>query len=122
MTEFGREELDVEASQMLQEVLRRTHLSAAPDLAGVFAEEARAIGVDPLAIYVLDLEQKCLLPVPGPASREALPVQGTMAGRVFASSSIVDSEGDGGGRRVWLPLIDGTERLGVMEMTFARRS
>jgi serine phosphatase RsbU (regulator of sigma subunit) len=63
------------------------------------------------------------LPVaaPGLAGREALSVQGTVAGRVFASSSIVDLEGDGGGRRVWLPLIDGTERLGVMEMMFARR-
>ena len=36
-----------------------------------------------------------------------------MAGRASASTSIVQLENDGGGRRLWLPLLDGTERLGV---------
>src|SRR5436305_547464 len=58
-------------------------------------------------------------PSEGVESREALPVQGTVAGRAFASTSIVELEREGGGRRVWLPLLDGTERLGVAEMTFA---
>jgi serine phosphatase RsbU (regulator of sigma subunit) len=50
-----------------------------------------------------------------------LAVQGTVAGRAFASSSIIDLDADGSGRRVWLPLLDGTERLGVPSMTFADR-
>jgi serine phosphatase RsbU (regulator of sigma subunit) len=111
------------ASEMLQEILRRTHLSSAPDLAGLLAEEARTIGVDPLVMYLVDQEQKRLMPVPYPGAedREPLPIQGTVAGRVFASTSIVQIEDDGGGRRVWLPLLDGTERLGVVEMTFSAR-
>jgi hypothetical protein len=111
------------AGTMLQEVLRRTHLSAAPDLPTVLAEEARAIGVDPLVMYLLDHEQKRLVPVPCRAAqgREPLPIQGTVAGRAFASTSIVQLEGDRGGRRLWLPLLDGTERLGVVEMTFGGR-
>jgi serine/threonine protein phosphatase PrpC len=109
------------AGAMLQEVLRRTHLSSAPDVATVVAEEARTIGVEPLVLYVLDLEQKWLTPVPGAGEegREPLPVQGTVAGRAFASSSLVELQDETGGRRVWLPLLDGTERLGVAEMTFA---
>jgi hypothetical protein len=109
------------AGAMLQEVLRRTHLSSAPDVATVAAEEARTIGVEPLVLYVLDLEQKWLMPVPGAGEeeREPLPVQGTVAGRAFASSSLVELQDETGGRRVWLPLLDGTERLGVAEMTFA---
>jgi|tagenome__1003787_1003787.scaffolds.fasta_scaffold20975728_1 hypothetical protein len=111
------------AGTMLQEVLRRTHLSSAPDLATVVAEEARAIGADPLIIYVLDQEQERLIPVPGPGAQglEVLPVQGTVAGRAFASSDIVELEREDGGRRLWVPLLDGTERLGVTEMTFAER-
>jgi len=109
------------AGEMLQAVLRRTHLSSASDVATVVAEEGRAIGADPLVLYMLDLEQQRLVPVPGAGveSREALPVQGTVAGRAFASTSLVELEREGGGRRVWLPLLDGTERLGVAEMTFA---
>ena len=110
------------AGMLLQEVLRRTHLSSAPDLSRVVAEEARAIGADSLVIYVLDQEQKSLVPVPGPGAqgREPLVVQGTLAGRVFASNEIVELDAHSGGRRLWLPLLDGAERLGVVEMTFGR--
>src|SRR5687768_12101110 len=121
MTDLTATELNARAGSMLQEVLRRTHLSAAPALATVVAEEARALGADALVLYIIDYEQKSLVPVPGPgaAGREPLSVQGTVAGRAFASGSIVDMEADGRrGRRLWLPLLDGTERLGVMELMF----
>src|SRR5215207_4583752 len=126
MSDFTATEIDRVAGAMLQEVLRRTHLSAAPDLATVVAEEGRAIGADPLVLYLLDHEQRCLVPVPGPGAdgRAPLLVQGTVAGRAFASSSIIDLEADDGGdggRRVWLPLLDGTERLGVAQMSFTGR-
>lgn len=110
------------AGEMLQEVLRRAHLASAPDMTVVFAEEARTIGVEPLVVYLLDREQKLLVPVPGPGAgdREPIPIQGTVAGRAFSSNAIVELEDDGG-RRLWLPLMDGTERLGLTEMTFGGR-
>jgi hypothetical protein len=83
--------------------------------------KVRAIGADGLVVYVVDYEQKWLVPTPGPhaAGREVLSIQGTMAGRAFATSSLVEVELDGGhGRRLWLPLLDGTERVGAMEITF----
>src|SRR3954469_9613256 len=106
-------EIERLARRIVGEVLRRTHLSAAPDLATVAAEEARAIGADPLIIYVVDHEQERLIPVPGPGAQglEVLAVQGTIAGRAFASTDIVELESEGAGRRLWLPLLDGTERL-----------
>jgi Stage II sporulation protein E (SpoIIE) len=121
MTDLIATELTARAATMFQEVLRRTHLSSAQDLGVVLAEEVRAIGADALVLYVVDYEQKWLVPVRGPqaAGREVLSIQGTMAGRAFATSSIVELEVDGGhGRRLWLPLLDGTERLGAMEITF----
>src|SRR3954470_7683160 len=121
MTDLMAAELTARAAAMLQQVLRRSHLSSAQDLGVVLAEEVRAIGADGLVLYVVDYEQKLLVPVRGPhaAGREVLSIQGTMAGRAFATSSIVEVEFDGGhGRRLWLPLLDGTERLGAMEITF----
>jgi serine phosphatase RsbU (regulator of sigma subunit) len=114
-------EIERLASGLFQEVLRRTHLSAAPDLSTLLAEEARRIGADPTVLYLVDHEQRLLVPVPGPGTegRETLPIQGTVPGRVFASTSIMDLEGEPSGRRLWLPLVDGTERLGAMEMAFA---
>ena len=115
-------EIERLAGVMLQEVLRRAHLASAPVLAAVVAEEARRIGAEPLVVYLLDREQKLLVPVPSPdaGEREPIPVQGTVAGHAFSSNSILELEDDGG-RRLWLPLLDGTERLGVTEMTFAGR-
>jgi hypothetical protein len=110
------------AGEMLQEVLRRAHLAPAPELAAMVAEEARRIGADPLVLYLLDREQKLLVPVPGHGAgeREPIPIQGTVAGRAFISNSIVELQEEGG-RRLWLPMLDGTERLGVTEMTFSGR-
>jgi hypothetical protein len=128
MTDLIAVELTARAARMFQEVLRRTHLSSAQDLGVVLAEEVRAIGADGLVLYVVDYEQKWLVPVRGPhaGGREVLSIQGTVAGRAFATSSIVEVEVevevDGGhGRRLWLPLLDGTERLGAMEITFPGR-
>ena len=44
------------------------------------------------------------------------PIEGTMAGRCFASSEIVVAA-DRDPATVWLPLVEGSERLGVLELT-----
>ncbi len=114
-------ELDARAGRMLLEVLRRTHLSAPADLGTVLADQAQDMGVATLVLYLIDYEQQTLVPVPAPdaAGRAPVPVLGTVAGRAFVSTSIVEIEADEGrGRRLWLPLMDGTERLGVVDMTF----
>jgi hypothetical protein len=120
MRDLSATEIGVRVARMLQEVLRRTHLSAAADLAGIVAEEARVLGTDAVVLYVIDYEQRLLVPLPGPGPEglEPLAVSGTVAGRAFATTDIIDVEAGGGGRRVWLPLLDGTERLGAMEATF----
>jgi hypothetical protein len=86
------------------------------------AEEARRIGIESLVVYVVDYEQRALIPVPAPDVNGSgpLPIQGTVAGRAFAMTTILDVEHDAGtGRRVWLPLLDGTERIGVLRLTVA---
>ena len=61
------------------------------------------------------------MPLSGPrrGNRQPLSVEGTIAGRAFKTTSIHRSSSeDGDGQRLWLPLLDGTERLGVIEMAF----
>jgi hypothetical protein len=106
---------------MVEALLRRTHLSAPDELAAIVAEEARAVGVERLVLHLVDYEQRLLVPIPAPDAegREPLAIQGTLGGRAFQSSSIVQVEAeDGRARRLWVPLLDGTERLGVVELTF----
>jgi serine/threonine protein phosphatase PrpC len=115
MAEPEHNDFEAGALAMLERLLRRTHLSGAADLATIVAEEVRSIGGEELVLYVVDHEQTTLAPVPSPdaAAREPVSVQGTVAGRAYVSTSIVAAE-----PRVWVPLLDGTDRVGVMEVAF----
>ncbi|HWT94819.1 MAG TPA: PP2C family protein-serine/threonine phosphatase [Solirubrobacteraceae bacterium] len=117
ISEMPEDELASAAGLALLEVLRRTHLSAAHDLSTVVAEEARTIGIAGLVMYLVNLEQTELIPVPGPdtGEREPLSLGGTVGGRSYTGGTILDTVTNSG-RRVWLPLLDGTERLGVVEL------
>ena len=106
--------------RLLQELVRRTHLSAASDVAGIVAEEAASIGATEVTLHLIDYEQDVLVQLPrdGAPAGEPLPVTGTLAGRCFITTAIIRASGDEPGRqRLWLPLLDGTERLGVMGMS-----
>jgi serine phosphatase RsbU (regulator of sigma subunit) len=47
-----------------------------------------------------------------------LPVDGTVPGRAFRDVRLQEQE-DAGGRTVWVPVLDGLERLGVVRVSFA---
>jgi hypothetical protein len=112
---------DASVADTLNELLRRTYLSAPSDLAAVIAEQARPLGAHEVVLYLIDYEQRTLVPVGAPARGDVGPlsVEGTLAGRAFRTTSVLRSSSEGGGgERLWLPLLDGTERLGVIQMAF----
>jgi len=112
---------DEQVLELLHELLRRSHLSTPSDLAVVVADQARSIGARDVVLYLIDYELGALVPVPGGAvaGGEPLSVAGTVAGRAFSSTSILRSQGDVPGlQRLYLPLLDGTVRLGVIGMSF----
>jgi hypothetical protein len=108
-------------ADMFNELLRRTHLGGPSELAAMVAEPARRIGARSVVLYLIDYEQRLLVPVAGPQDQDAAPlsVAGTVAGRAFSTTSILRSSSEEArGQRLWLPLLDGTERLGVIGMSF----
>jgi Stage II sporulation protein E (SpoIIE) len=111
---------DASVAEMLNELLRRTYLSAPSDLAAVIAEQARRIGARDVALYLIDYEHRTLVPVGGPQRADLAPlsVSGTIAGRAFSTTSILRSSAAEGRQHLWVPLLDGTERLGVIVMAF----
>jgi serine phosphatase RsbU (regulator of sigma subunit) len=75
-------------------------------------------GQDPV-VYLVDFAHRELMPLPvsvsGPIPVEE-PVTGTLAGRAFVSGQPVTAQ-RGNDVRVWIPLIEGTERTGVLAVT-----
>jgi hypothetical protein len=110
------------AATLLSELLRRTHLAAPGDLPAVVADQARDIGAEAVDLYLIDYDQSFLVALSSASDdgHERLAVTGTVAGKAYSSTTILQVvvEKDEGLRRVWLPLLDGTERLGVMAMAF----
>ena len=113
----------------LDELLQRAHLAGAHDLPTLLEEHARVLGASDLVTYVVDLQQNVLVPFlppggpPGADNIERQPVDATLAGRVYQQGQPlthpIGTGADDPRVRVWLPLLNGTERLGVLALTVA---
>lgn len=112
--------VDGVAGRVLADLLAQAHLMAPGALTGVLAERARLLGVHGVRIYLADLQQRHLHLLPGNAADAPgeLPIDATLAGRAFQTTTIhrASAAASGGLAQVWVPLIDGTERLGVLEL------
>src|SRR3954471_8321349 len=102
----------------LVSLLRASHLLAPDDLASMVAAHARSLGARETVLYLADYEQVTLLPLPGAGvpQRQELAIEATMAGLAFRRVEVVTSSVTGGSYRLWVPLLDGVERLGVVEV------
>ena len=114
-------DLDSSTARLFEGFLRRTHLSRPSELADVVAEEAEAaLGASDVVLSLANHEQTALVPLPsrGSTSRADQQIEGTFAGRAFATMELVTAPAaDPGRRRVWMPVLDGTERMGTLELT-----
>jgi len=120
-------DLDVDAGRVTAGLLTRSHLMRPDELADALAQEARPLGVSDARVYLTDLQQHRLVPLPVKAREAggALPIDSTLAGRAYQTLTIQSAPArgaDGASRQVWIPLVDGTERLGVLGLTVADAS
>ncbi len=108
------------AGMLYAEFLRRTHLSTPDAVAAIAAEEFERVDGRDCVLYLADYEEARLvpLPVPGRPERPSVSIEGSVAGRSYSTSELVMTPGDEPGRRkLWMPLLDGTDRLGVLEVS-----
>ncbi|ONH28789.1 PP2C family protein-serine/threonine phosphatase [Pseudofrankia asymbiotica] len=92
-------------------------------LPGLIAEHAAAAGLGQVRIYLADLRGEVLREITGQgldgaAGGEQLQVDGTLPGRAFREIRTLTAvdPADGGPPRHWLPVLDGTERLGLLSV------
>lgn len=113
--------LDAAAADVFVALLADTHLSRPDDVPDVLAERARPLGIEDLDVYLVDYEQTTLVPVPrlrAPAELPVLRIDGTPGGRAFADNTVRPEDTARPDRaRLWVPLVDGTDRIGVLGIT-----
>jgi hypothetical protein len=109
-------------SGIIGDLLRRASITAPDLLAADIAASLQEVGGHHLVLYVVDYEQLSLQPV-GIAvdllaeEPKGVAVEGTLAGRAFQLQEVVTAEVDDGWR-VWAPVRERAERIGVLEFGF----
>ncbi len=103
----------------LRLLLRSSHLAGPDDLPGLVDAACAHLGAVRSRLYLIDYDQVLLLPFavkPG-IELDGLPVEGTLAGRAF--SDLVQHTSTAGDVPTLLtPVLDGTERLGILQTEF----
>ncbi|MFF0788644.1 PP2C family protein-serine/threonine phosphatase [Streptomyces spiralis] len=106
-----------ERAQAVLRLLRGYATVAPTDLPEVLRREYESLQIDHLTIYLADLQQKLLVSVPDSRieAPRNVPIDGTLAGWAYRTASPRIAEDTmGRGLVLWLPLLDGVERLGVV--------
>jgi serine phosphatase RsbU (regulator of sigma subunit) len=104
--------------RLLGALLDRAHQMPPWLIAPLVAEEAARIGGRDVSIYLQDYSQQTLRPLPGMrlVVGEPEPIDTSGAGQAFLRMTIVE-EAREDGVRMYLPLLDGSDEVGVLALT-----
>ncbi|CAN5844655.1 PP2C family protein-serine/threonine phosphatase [soil metagenome] len=102
---------------VLTDFLDAAHRIAPDQLTDLIASSAGELGARATRVWLADHPQQTLRHLTASAPEEPLPIDGTAAGRAFSTSEIVEHPGDvDQDRRLWVPLLDGVDRVGILEV------
>ncbi|WP_377270232.1 PP2C family protein-serine/threonine phosphatase [Peterkaempfera sp. SMS 1(5)a] len=105
--------------RLLGLLLDRARLMPPQLIAPLVAEEVARIGGRDVSILLQDYAQEMLVPLAGRKLHvgQPEPMAGSPAGQAFLSGDVVDVPQAHGGVRMYLPLLDGSDQVGVMALT-----
>jgi serine phosphatase RsbU (regulator of sigma subunit) len=106
-----------EVGDALSWMLDQTHRLHPDDLPAITELALARLGGSDVELYLADLAQDVLLRFSG-AGEPELDIDATVAGRAFRTSTPVTLDIDGG-HRLWMPIVDGADRLGVVGLVLA---
>src|SRR5205085_12476636 len=95
------------------DLLADAQFAVPDDVPGLLSAHARRLGALDAAIFLVDYGQRVLTPLPRPGGpdRQSVAVEGTLAGRAFSTLSL---QWNGDRTLLWVPMVEGNERLGVI--------
>lgn len=99
--------------RLLEELVKTAQQASPAELPTVLERYAEAMGMGRAVVYLADLQQRLLLPLV--ENQSDLEVDASLAGWAYRTNSLRVEEDTPDGLTIWLPLVDGAERLGVLE-------
>ncbi|MEV0188174.1 PP2C family protein-serine/threonine phosphatase [Kitasatospora purpeofusca] len=106
----------------LARFLERSHTASPRYLPQLVDETARRLGMASATVYLADVQEDRLVALPGPGEdedeSEALAIEGTVAGWAYRTMSLRLAHHRP--LALWLPLVDGIARIGVLHVAADR--
>ncbi|MEO8556521.1 MAG: PP2C family protein-serine/threonine phosphatase [Actinomycetota bacterium] len=104
--------------QLLGSLLDRAHRMPPHMIAPLIEQEIAIIGGRHVEVLLQDYDQMTLVPLPGPrlVVGDPQPIDDSTAGRAFQTDVTIE-EAQSDGVRLFVPLLDGTDRVGVLAFT-----
>ncbi|MGI8810166.1 MAG: PP2C family protein-serine/threonine phosphatase [Acidimicrobiales bacterium] len=109
------------AELVLGSLLEAGHTLAPDDMVPTVAAHFAALGMTEVAVYLVDLDQRLLIPLAaGSTPEDRLDIETTRPGLAFRTLQLLEEPAQPGpGVRLWVPLVDGADRLGVVGVMVA---
>lgn len=127
------------SSQPISWLLSQSHLIRPDDVIAGLAAAAEPLGLTEPCVFLADMQQRHLMPLPdnqdqadqGQSAADPLPIETTTAGLAYRTVSVQHEAATGTGQdgraardrhgapRIWVPLADGADLLGVLGLTAA---
>jgi serine phosphatase RsbU (regulator of sigma subunit) len=99
----------------LGRLLLESHLLAPDELPHFVERELRATGIGDPVVYVVNHEQTEMIPLPPRHDLPPLDIDSTAAGRAYRNE--VPEVTGTSPKRLWLPMRDGVDRLGILALS-----
>jgi len=100
----------------LRLLLNASHTSEPEALPSLLSQAYALVGVPLVRLFLIDYDQEVHAEIaPGPGEPRDLAVDRTPGGTAF-SELLTTLEHEGDMTHAWIPLVDGTDRLGVLQI------
>ncbi|WP_029432542.1 PP2C family protein-serine/threonine phosphatase [Blastococcus sp. URHD0036] len=114
----GRSRTESLGERVLGSLLDRAHLMPARLVGRLVAQEIASVGGTDVSIWLQDYDQRTLQPLTGAGLvGDTTPIDGSWPGRAFAQDARVEQSLSDGSVRMYLPMLDGSDRVGVLAFT-----
>jgi hypothetical protein len=110
-------DLDAQLGRTVRAFLEAVHDIRPGDLPDLVDQAAVELGATSTQIWLADHQQRVLAPLGRPKS-DCIPLEGTLPGRCFITCSITEGRGEEATTQLWLPLQNGVDRIGVLEVCY----
>lgn len=112
----GGAEQEAALLRVVASVLDAAHQVPPHRLASLLIDASTALGATSTRIWLADHPQRSLVELTEGEPETPMSIESSAAGRSFTTCAEVELDRDRGGTHAWMPLTDGVNRLGVLEI------